>query len=111
VFILECRRTVKCENVSFQNLISKYDIIVLTEAWTNRLSNVDRSGFQSVHSFCKYQHRRAKRSSDDIDIIYIRNEISKAVKVVLNPIDCLIWLTIDKHISILSRKCILVVFI
>ena len=52
-----------------------------------------------------------KRSSDDIDIIYIRNEISKAVKVVLNPIDCLIWLTIDKHISILSRKCILVVFI
>jgi len=87
---------VKKSSEDFQNLIYKYDIIVLSETWTNRLSNVDLSGFQNIHSFRKYQHRRAKRSSGGI-VIYIRNEISKGVKVVLNQIDCLIWLKVDKN--------------
>ena len=80
----------------FQNLIYKYDIIVLSETWTNRLSNVDLSGFQDIHSFRKYQPCRTKRSSGGI-VIFLRNEISKCVKVVLNQINCLIWLEIDKN--------------
>ena len=68
----------------------------MSETWTNRLSNVDLSGLQHIHSFRKYQHCRTKRSSGGI-VIYIRNEISKGVKVVLNQIDCLIWLKVDKN--------------
>ena len=69
----------------------------MSETWTNKSSNIDLKGYSKpVHSYRRYQHKRAKRSSGGL-IIYIRDTFRKGIKVIKNKYDWLVWLKLDKH--------------
>ena len=72
--------------------ISNYQIICLSETWTNKSSKIDLKGYSKpIHSYRRFQNRRAKRASGGI-IIYIKDDIRQGVKLVKNEIDCVVWL-------------------
>ena len=81
----------------FVNILCEYDIVCLSESWTNKHSLIDITGYSNpIHSFRKYQNRRAKRSSGGL-IVYIKDFIRNGVKLIQNTIDCIIWLKLDKN--------------
>ena len=80
----------------FTDFISKYDIICLSETWTNSKSNIHLNNYSKpIHSYRRFQNRRAMRPSGGI-IIYIKDSIRKGITVVRNNIDCIVWLKLDK---------------
>ena len=80
----------------FVSLITKYDIICITESWTSKSSQVELSGYKTlVHSYRRAVHRRAKRAGGGV-IIYIKEDIYRGVKLVKNELDCIVWLKLDK---------------
>ena len=82
--------------MKFTSFLCQHDIICLTESWTNKKSIIDLNGYsRPIHSYRRYQHRRAKRSSGGI-IIYIKDTIRKGVSLVRNDLDCIVWLKLDK---------------
>ena len=59
----------------FVSLITKYDIICITESWASKSSKVELSGYKTlVHSYRRAVHRRAKGAGGGI-IIYIKEDI------------------------------------
>jgi exonuclease III len=86
----------KKQTIDFVDFLCEYDIICLSESWTNSNSKIDIAGYSNpIHSFRKYQNRRAKRSSGGL-IVYIKNSIRKGVTLERNTIDCIIWIKLDK---------------
>ena len=68
----------------------------MQETWTTRHSDIELDGYSHpIHSFRRFQNKRAKRASGGV-IIYIKDNIRKGVKLIKNEVDCLIWLKFDK---------------
>ena len=68
----------------------------MQETWTTRHSDIELDGYSHpIHSFRRFQNKRAKRASGGL-IIYIKDNIRKGVKLIKNEVDCLIWLKFDK---------------
>ena len=80
----------------FTKIISNYDIICLYETWTGKNSKITIDGYKAIHSYRRFQHRRAKRASGGI-IIYIKDSMKNGVKLVRNDIDSIVWLKLDKQ--------------
>ena len=80
----------------FTKIISNYDIICLYETWTGKNSKITVDGYKAIHSYRRFQHRRAKRASGGI-IIYIKDSMKNGVKLVRNDIDSIVWLKLDKQ--------------
>jgi hypothetical protein len=75
--------------------------VCLSETWTNKKTNIELNGYKNpIHSYRKFQNRRARRASGGI-IIYIKNDIRKGVKLVKNDTDCIVWLKLDKHLKMI----------
>lgn len=84
----------KCSFEDFISVTLKYDIVCLSETWTNSNSFIDKNGYcNHIHSFRKYRLRRASGGV----IIYIKNVICKGVKLVCKDVDYLVWLELDKY--------------
>ena len=67
---------------NFLNVIANYDIVCLSETWTNKSSLIDLKGYSSpIHSYRKYQHKRARRSSGGL-IIYIKDSIRAGIELI-----------------------------
>lgn len=86
----------KRDDAHFLDFITEYDLICLSETWTNKTSKIKLNGYQAFHSYRNFQHRRAKRSSGGI-IIYVKKSILKGIKLVKNDVDYILWLRLDKH--------------
>ena len=92
---------------NFLQLISNYDIICFSETWTNKHSNIEIKGYSDpIHSFRKFKHKRAKRSSGGL-LVYIKDSIRKGVSIVRNEVDCIVWLKFDKGFFGLSENLFL----
>ena len=88
-------QTKKTSN-EFIKILTNYDIICLSETWTKKSSNIELNGYTNpIHSYRRFQHRRANRASGGI-IIYIKDNIRKGVKLVRNTIDSIVWFKLDK---------------
>lgn len=73
---------VKRASHDFSNFLKRFDIICLNETWTNKNSIIDISGYSKpIHSYRRFQNRRAKRSSGGI-IIYVKDNIRKGISLV-----------------------------
>jgi exonuclease III len=79
----------------FVNLITKHDIIILTETWTGKTSNIDLEGYYCYNFYRKFRHRNAKRNSGGI-VIYVRNEIKGGLSIVKNWHDTIVWIKLDR---------------
>lgn len=86
----------KLDDSDFVNKLCENDIIILYETWTNEHSDIEIDGYKSYNMYRKFQNRRARRCSGGI-VIYIKDELFKGVKIVLNHYDTIIWLKLDKH--------------
>ena len=76
----------KKSSTEFIEILKGYDIICLSETWTNKSSNIDLMGYTNpIHSYRRLQHRNAKR---------------KGVKLLKNEIDCLILLSVSNYFFI-----------
>lgn len=87
----------KCSSEDFISVTLKYDIVCLSETWTNSNSFIDKNGYcNPINSFRRYRHRLAKRASGGV-IICIKNVIRKGVILVCKDVDYLVWLELDKY--------------
>jgi exonuclease III len=85
----------KREDRDFTKFISSFDLIFLSETWTNKGSKIDLEGYKLIHSYRKIQNRRAKRNSGGI-LVYIKNDLFKGIKLLKNDIDFLLWIKLEK---------------
>ena len=65
----------KLENLEFVEVISRFDIIMLSECWLSKNCKPSLSGYKCFKKYRK-RHRRSKRNSGGV-CIFIRESIFK----------------------------------
>ena len=84
-----------------QNLLSKYDIIILSEIWKNAGFKPDFAGFKYVQITRSHKHPNARRQSGGIGIL-----ISKAIQKGVNikrVMDFFVWIHLDAKFFGMAR--------
>ena len=81
----------KLTEKEFVDLIKNSDIAILSESWTNNLSEIDIDGYLCYNLYRKFRHRKAKRKSGGI-AVYINEKLSDGISIVKNNFDTIIWL-------------------
>ena len=80
----------------FVDILTKHDIIFLSESWTNDRSNIELNGYVSHNFYRKFQHKNARRNSGGIVLLY-KKSLEPGIKIVRNNHDTLIWIKLDKQ--------------
>ena len=75
--------------------ISGHDIIYVYESWTNEHSIIDVQGFRCYNLYRMFQNKRSKRCHGGA-VIYVKDSISKGVRIIPNHHDTIVWLKLDK---------------
>ena len=100
---LASKYTNKLHSEEFINVFFKKAIVLLTETWTNELSDISVAGFKDfrLNRFNKKQN--PKRDSGGI-VLFVRDKliINKHCILFKKDGDDIIWLKIDKHLFHLS---------
>ena len=78
------------------DILTKHDIIFLSESWTNDRSNIELNGYVSHNFYRKFQHKNARRNSGGIVLLY-KKSLEPGIKIVRNNHDTLIWIKLDKQ--------------
>ena len=86
----------KRSDIEFCDIINENDIIFLLESWTNSKSKLDFEGYRTINFYRKYQHRRARRSSGGVVLLY-KEELKDGITIVKNRFDTLIWIKLDRN--------------
>ena len=86
----------KLNDFDFLNFISSYDIVLLTETWTSKFSNLKIKNFEYFHGPRPNSKRKAKRSSGGIVIYYKDSFVNKIELVNINP-KGIIWIKFKKE--------------
>ena len=68
---LVSKRTNKLKSVEFQNIFESHDVILLTECWTNQLSELTVNNFESIVLHRQENKKNSKRNSGGL-VLYIR---------------------------------------
>ncbi|MEW8547527.1 MAG: reverse transcriptase family protein, partial [Candidatus Thiodiazotropha sp.] len=84
----------KCESEEFCNILRDNAIVFLLESWTSEYSNLDFEGYKVYNFYRKFRHRRAKRRSGGVVLLY-RENLHDGIKVVRNSYDTIIWIKLD----------------
>ena len=71
--------TEKLKSEDFVTSVFKFDVILLCETWSNKLSDLDVDGYVRISKTRKLK-KRAKRSSGGIEV-YIKEHLIKGIKV------------------------------
>ena len=99
----------KINNPDLKKIITQYDIICLTETWQQEKSeyfiklsetNIKKHfpGFESIKKNRKNKHKKARRNSGGILILY-KNELKKYIKFIDKNDQNILWIKIDKHVT------------
>ena len=83
-------RRCKIANKDFRDTLTKYDLLLLTETWTDTNSNLDLQGY-TRHNL----HRLVKKKKTWL-AIYIRSNIADGISVIKTDSDDIIWLQLSK---------------
>ena len=79
----------------FSNILCKHDIVFLYETWCDEESDIDISGYVTHNFYRKFKHRKARRSSGGVALLY-KEEIKDGIEILANHHDSVIWLRLDK---------------
>ena len=94
----------KMDNPDFKNIITQYDIICLTETWDKEKNEPNLNikmqfpGYSSIKRNRKNKHKKARRNSGGILIIY-KNALENYIKVVNKKDQNILWIKIDKYVT------------
>lgn len=86
---------VKRSHDNFLSVLTENQIIVLTESWAGKRTNLELDGYKCYNFYRKFRHRNAKRNCGGA-VIYVKNNIKDEISIVKNSHDTLIWLKLDK---------------
>ena len=91
-------RRCKIDNKDFRDTLTKYDLLLSTETWTDPNSNLDLQGYtrHSLHRLGKKQ--KTSRNSDGL-AIYSRSNLADGISVLKTDSDDIIWLKLSKVFS------------
>ena len=99
------KRRNKLKNPDFLKYINQYDIILCTETWTNKLSDLNIAGYNNV-AIHRARRPGAKRDSGGI-VVFFRENLAKFIKVRKTTDDCILWIQISKEIVDGSKDILL----
>ena len=99
----------KLEDENFISILKKYEIICLTETWGLE-SNIDNliipDGYQAFHHYRKNKHKKAKRNSGGIMVLY-KKEIGNFLKLKNKENENILWIQIDKKLLLTKKNLVL----
>ena len=93
----------------FNIIINKYEIICLTETWgaDGKISNFDIPiGYKAFHHNRRNKHKRAKRNSGGILILY-KKELHNYLKIQNRENENILWIKVDKKLMATGRNLML----
>ena len=85
----------KLNDPDFLTYISGHDIIFVYESWTNEHSIIDVQGFRCHNLYRKFQNKCSKICHGGV-VIYVKDSISKGVRIIKIHYDTIVWLKLDK---------------
>ena len=86
----------KLTDPEFISYVNKYDVILLCETWTSKLSSLSISGFEVFASHRPKINKKARRCSGGV-ILYVKESLLKAVTVVKDDVPDMLWVRLDKN--------------
>jgi exonuclease III len=87
----------KKNSKDFCDIISKYDIVCLSESWTTKNSKLSLNGYSYIDNYRKLIHKNAKRNSGGL-VIYYRNNLKVSFKQIGSNGDLYAWCKLDKNV-------------
>ena len=91
----------KCKDEEFIKIIKSYDILCLTESWREdgKLKEKPQPppGYREKPHNRKNKHKKAKRNSGGISIMY-KSNLDKFIKIKNDKNENILWLKIDKNL-------------
>ena len=85
----------KLNDDDFISLINNYDLILLTETWTSKISNIDINGYESINCPRLKCNKRAKRDSGGI-AIYYKTKYQNCIELVNINSKGIVWLKLKR---------------
>ena len=85
----------KLDDCDFFNFISDYDILLFSECWHSKLSNIDIEGYSHFSCPRPKFNRKAKRNSGGV-IVYFKNILSSHLELVNVNQNGIIWFKLNK---------------
>lgn len=99
---LVTRRINKLKSKELNHIFSNSDIILLTETWTNELSDLHYDGFQSFVLHRTLKKANAKRDSGGI-AIFIRDKYVSSDTLIFEEEDDILWVKISGNLFNLDK--------
>ena len=91
----------KCQDEKFMTEIKKYDILCMIETWKEdgklEGSFQPPPGYLQIPHNRKNKHKKAKRNSGGILVIY-KSSLEKFIKIADKKDEDILWLRIDKNL-------------
>ena len=93
----------KIDDPFFKSIINRYDIICLTETWDkekNERNTVETNqfpGYSGIKRNRKNKHKRAKRNSGGILLLY-KNALKKYITVIHKNDQNILWVKINENV-------------
>ena len=85
----------KHNDAQFIEILFQNDIVILSESWTEEYFDYELPNFVSFNFHRKFKSKKARRNSGGI-VVYVRDYVSRGVKIISNRFDTLIWLKLQK---------------
>ena len=85
----------KHNDAQFIEILLQNDIVILSESWTEEYFDYELPNFVSFNFHRKFKSKKARRNSGGI-VVYVRDYVSRGVKIISNRFDTLIWLKLEK---------------
>ena len=86
-------RKVNCQKIFLESFFKQFDLILLTETWTNEKDALELEGFTICNYPRKNKHVNAKRDSGGIGV-FIRDSIRSGVVLGKNRHGVIAWMTL-----------------
>ena len=96
------RRTNKLQTEEFRSIFSSSDIVLLTETWTDRFSEISVSNFEPYILNRETVKNNCKRNTGGL-IIYIRDKYVSKETLVYKSEDDIIWVKLNKSVISLNE--------
>ena len=87
----------KLDDSDFINEISKYDILIFTECWISKFSNVNINGYECFVCPRQKCNKKAKRSSGGITV-YFKHHLSQKISLIKRNTKGILWFKVDKSV-------------
>ena len=91
----------KLDDQDFLDYISKFDILILTEKWHSKITNLNINGFDNFSCLRPKANEKAKRNSGGV-IVFFKHYLNGCIDLIESDEKGFIWFKLNKEYSYLT---------